>query len=112
MAEESDAKPTVKPSMLSTGSKVTLAFEDDGEMVETQYGDAVEFHVGVEHMTEDVDTEDEDIEAGDDATLFTSSSTLLSVLAATEDSLEGQTLIIEREAEGFDTSYDITVQDD
>lgn len=110
MAEESDAKPTLKLSMLSEGSKATVSFEDDGEMVETQYGDAVEFHIVVEHLTEDVDTGDEEIEYGDEATLFTSSSVFLANLAGIED-LEGETVIIHRLAEGFDTEYELQIQD-
>jgi len=100
MADAGTVRTNIKASDLDDGVSGTLTFENDGNMIDTQYGEAVVFEVIARDWP--------DTEEGAKAELLTSSSRLLGALADTAGSMQGVTVTVERQGSGTNTQYTVT----
>lgn len=87
-------------SDLVDGDYVVVTFKGDGEMIDTEYGEAVAFDLQV-HESSSPDVED-----GEPSNLLTSSKRFLTALAE-HGAVDGRRFRVIRHGEGFNTEYQI-----
>lgn len=96
---------------LSEGEELTVTFENNGEVINTEYGESAQFHVTVDSTPEGFeDMNGESVESGEEYYLMSSSAKLLHQFDILGEELEGTTVTIEV-TEGdsdFDREYTVT----
>lgn len=108
-AEQEYDTPAFGLGSLSTGDTLTLGFDAEPEDFESEFGDGYRFEVTV--IDTDVPLGDEEVESGEAALLTSSSPFLVALREAVGDTdLPGVTATIERTGEGYDTSYDVSME--
>ncbi|WP_292484111.1 hypothetical protein [Methanohalobium sp.] len=105
----------VAASTIGDGEWTDFRFQDEGEEIETEAGDAVRFpveYVGSQQGSEPETMGNDALEDGEEYYLLTSSSRLLAALADAGESLSGVTCRIHADGEvnTFERSYDVEVQ--
>ena len=112
--EPLDETPAFGLGQLSEGDAITVCFESDGEVIETQFGETMKFDLVVDDVEgldalEATGQDDNDdpvqITPGERATLLTGSKRFAQALVALElDNLTGVVVRIEK-VDGDDDSY-------
>lgn len=93
---------------LEEDGTLTVTFQEDGEMVDTQHGEAYRAHVTVtSHPEGYTDMEGEGLEDGEDYYLMSSSSRFLRALMQQGNDLSGLTVDIQAEGDNFDRTYSV-----
>lgn len=89
---------------------IEVTFQDEGESIDTEYGEAVRFEVVYEGGPDYMATTDgDDLEAENEYHLLTSSNRFLRELSEYSDTLEGETVSIEAEGKDFDRFYTVDI---
>lgn len=90
--------------------EITVTFENEGETIDTEYGEAVRFEVVYEDGPDYMETTNDDtLEPGNQYHLISSSNRFLRNLAEYGDELTGETVAIEAQGEDFDRYYSVDI---
>lgn len=101
-----EERPSFGLGDLEEGDEIEGTFLDEGHMVETRHGDALEIGFAVASVPESYeDMNGQTVEEGEDYNIMTSSSRFMYALKEFGEDLTGISATISADGEGFDRTY-------
>lgn len=102
----SEELPYLSLGDIEEGDTLEVTFREDGEMTETENGEAFQAKVSVTETPDYItDSNNDPVETGKDYYLMSSSSRFMNGLSQVSDDLTGESVSVTPEGTGFDRTY-------